>query len=350
MRRALPYILIALVLFVAAGLYIDSRGPSPMDMDHIIPQKNTIQSVDDVKFENYGKAPEFAGITQWLNLPAGRQALTMASLRGKIVLVDFWTYSCINCIRTLPYITKWYDTYKDMGLVVVGVHTPEFAFEKVTDNVKTAIERHKINYPVAQDNDYGTWQAFTNQYWPAKYLIDQEGKVVYTHFGEGDYNITEAAIRKLLKLDSKTPSNDTVNELPSLSGARSPEMYFGYSREEHMPQTYKPNVAQRFDWLRGQEMNQYQLEGTWKIENERAILQSESGRIRLGYKGSEVNMVASSPNGSKLKILVNNVEQTPVMVKGSQLYTLFKEDAVTEHELIIEITGSGFEAFTFTFG
>jgi thiol-disulfide isomerase/thioredoxin len=141
-----------------------------------------------------GPAPEFKGISTWLN----SAPLTMAGLKGKVVLVDFWTYTCINCIRTLPYVTKWYDTYKDKGLVVVGVHTPEYAFERKTDNVKDAITRFKINYPVAQDNRYDTWSAYNNRYWPAVYLIDKQGRIVYTHFGEGDYAQTEAQIRRLL--------------------------------------------------------------------------------------------------------------------------------------------------------
>lgn len=140
------------------------------------------------------KAPEFAGIEQWHN----SAPLTMQQLRGKVVLVDFWTYTCINCIRTLPHVTEWHRKYKDQGLVVVGVHTPEFPFERSASNVKKAIGRFDITYPVAQDNRYATWNAYSNQYWPAVYLIDKKGQVVYTHFGEGAYAKTEATIRALL--------------------------------------------------------------------------------------------------------------------------------------------------------
>ncbi|MDW3681087.1 thioredoxin family protein [Cupriavidus sp. CV2] len=139
-------------------------------------------------------APEFAGIDQWLNSPP----LSMKALRGKVVLVDFWTYSCINCIHTLPYVKQWHEKYKDQGLVVVGMHTPEYPLEKSTANVQSALKRFDIRYPVAQDNSYATWSAFHNQYWPATYLIDAEGRIVYQHFGEGRYAETEAAIRKLL--------------------------------------------------------------------------------------------------------------------------------------------------------
>lgn len=139
-------------------------------------------------------APEFTGIKQWLN----SEPLTMAQLRGKVVLVDFWTYDCINCINTLPHVVRWHDKYKDKGLVVVGVHTPEYAFERKTDNVRAALKRFDIRYPVAQDNGYETWNAYGNRYWPAFYLVNKKGQVVYTHFGEGRYEQTEAKIQQLL--------------------------------------------------------------------------------------------------------------------------------------------------------
>jgi thiol-disulfide isomerase/thioredoxin len=143
------------------------------------------------------QVPEFAGLGRWFNTP-GDRPLTLAGLRGHVVLVDFWTYSCINCVHTLPYVKTWNQKYKDQGLVVIGVHTPEYPFERDTGNVKTAIKRFDITYPVAQDNRYATWTAYDNQYWPAFYLIDKQGQVVYTHFGEGQYEQTEAAIKQLL--------------------------------------------------------------------------------------------------------------------------------------------------------
>jgi len=139
-------------------------------------------------------APNFVGISSWLN----SGPLSIADLRGKVVLVDFWTYGCINCTRTLPHVTRLYDTYQDRGLVVVGVHTPEFPFEKVTSNVQTAIKRHGIKYPVAQDNDYATWKAYHNQYWPAQYIIDRNGTIVFEHAGEGQYDEIEGTIQRLL--------------------------------------------------------------------------------------------------------------------------------------------------------
>jgi thiol-disulfide isomerase/thioredoxin len=140
------------------------------------------------------EAPEFSGITQWLN----SEPLTMKQLRGKVILVDFWTYDCINCINTLSHVVQWHDKYKDKGLVVIGVHTPEYAFERKTENVRTALKRFDIRYPVAQDNRYATWNAYNNRYWPAFYLVNKKGQVVYTHFGEGQYEQTEARIQQLL--------------------------------------------------------------------------------------------------------------------------------------------------------
>jgi thiol-disulfide isomerase/thioredoxin len=143
---------------------------------------------------DYGKAPEFAGIDKWLN----SEPLTLKSLAGQVVLVDFWTYSCINCIRTLPHVVRWHEKYKDQGFTVVGVHSPEFAYEKLTRNVQDAIERFHIRYPVAQDNSFATWKAYYNQYWPAFYLVDSKGQVMRQHFGEGEYAEMEAAIEALL--------------------------------------------------------------------------------------------------------------------------------------------------------
>ena len=154
----------------------------------------SVSAVQAAPQADYGPAPEFAKIEKWLNT----EPLTISSLRGKVVLVDFWTYTCINCIRTLPYVKSWHEKYKDKGLVVVGVHTPEFPFERSTPNVVDALKKFGIEYPVAQDNRYATWGAYRNRYWPAAYLIDKQGRIVYTHFGEGNYKETEATIQKLL--------------------------------------------------------------------------------------------------------------------------------------------------------
>lgn len=151
-------------------------------------------TVQAATLPDFGAAPEFTGIERWLN----SEPLTLAQLRGRVVLVDFWTYACINCIRTLPHVNRWAELYTPQGLTVVGVHTPEFPFERTTSNVEVAMRRHGVKHPVAQDNRYGTWRAYSNQYWPAAYLIDAQGRIRYKHFGEGEYDRTEAVIRALL--------------------------------------------------------------------------------------------------------------------------------------------------------
>lgn len=154
----------------------------------------SVSAADPDGLTDWGAAPDFRGITQWLNTPA----LAMADLRGKVVLVDFWTFACINCLRTLPHVNRWAESYRDQGLVVVGVHTPEFAFERSTSNLQSAIRRHGVKHPVAMDNGYATWKAYDNSYWPSHYLVDGRGRIRYRHFGEGAYDRTEAAIRTLL--------------------------------------------------------------------------------------------------------------------------------------------------------
>ncbi|AXA93919.1 thioredoxin family protein [Massilia sp. YMA4] len=156
-----------------------------------------------------GPAPELAGVKTWFN----SQPLSLRQLRGKVVLVDFWTYSCINCIRTLPHVARLYETYKDQGLVVIGVHTPEYPFERSTDNVRSATKRFGLTYPVVQDNDYATWNAFRNQYWPAAYLIDQDGRIVHTQIGEGGYAEMDAAVRALLQRRSSQMTSETTTDM-----------------------------------------------------------------------------------------------------------------------------------------
>src|SRR5581483_8450018 len=173
---------------------------------------------------------------------------------------DFWTYSCINCIRTLPYVTRWYDTYKDLGFVVVGVHTPEFSFEKDTNNVAEAIKNFGIHYPVAQDNNYATWNAYNNQYWPAEYLIDQNGNIVHVHFGEGEYDVTENAVRQLLGL---TALSTTTSADSQLSDIQSPEMYFGTNRLQNLAPGQNSS-SKNFSFPQNLNLNNFALEGNWQ--------------------------------------------------------------------------------------
>ena len=218
-------------------------------------------------------APEFSGISAWLNSPP----LTLESLRGKVVLVQFWTYSCINCVRTIPYVTKWYDTYKDKGFVVVGVHTPEFAFERETANVETAIKRFGIKYPVAQDNQYRTWRAFENQYWPASYLIDKSGKIVATHFGEGNYQQTENTIARLV--GEPTPAAQASD--PDLAGIETPELYLGSEKNDGAIVASQDSSGGERSYTLPDSVppNRFALEGLWNLIGDRATSSADGVEI-----------------------------------------------------------------------
>ncbi len=337
-------ILGVILVFIAAGVYVDHR----MNMDqslNVLRQAAPSSSpglTTAPDLQNYGPAPEFAGITQWLN----SDPLTISQLKGKVVLIDFWTYSCINCIRTLPYVTKWYDTYKDQGLVVIGVHTPEFAFEKDTANVQAAIARFGIHYPVAQDNNYGTWQAYNNQYWPAEYLIDKNGNIVHTHFGEGEYDVTENAIRQLLGM---SPAS-TAGNGPDLSQVQSPEMYFGTSRLQYLISAQTPSSPAAYTLPADVELNHFALGGSWQFGQEYIQLAKGAGEIKLKFHSGNVYMVASSPHPATLTVTVDGKAQPSVIVQGSQLYTLFNSNDYADHVIEIHVSEPGFQAYTFTFG
>lgn len=318
-------------------------------------------------------APDFTGITQWLNTSAGsvqvtnqgNKGLTMQELRGKVVLVDFWTYTCINCIRTLPYVTSWYDKYHDKGFVVVGVHTPEFAFEKETKNVLDAIKRFGIHYPVAQDNDYGTWNAYSNQYWPAEYLIDSKGQVRRVHFGEGEYNVMEKAIQALLN-EAGQQVNGNIIEVPDQAsmGQLSPETYLGSKRMQYLTgegSTY--NGKQIFPVLNKIEANHFAFSGEWNIMDEYSTAEHEAaisynffaGKVFLvmrpgGNSQAEVNVLLDGKKLSKDQS-GSDVIDGKVTVQADRLYELVDlKGKVEQHVLTLQFKTPGIEVFAFTFG
>ena len=228
-------------LFPGYGRFLgqfENNSHLQKELDNLAGRKAQAIAEDSQKLlSEGGAAPEFAGIAQWLNVPA---PLSLQALRGKVVLVDFWTYSCINCVRTLPHLTAWYERYKNDGLVIVGVHTPEFAFERETQNVENAIKQFGITYPVAQDNDYETWKNYQNHYWPAEYLIDAQGHIRRAHFGEGGYDHMEEAIRALLKENGHTIEGDlsaVKDQTPRYD--RTPETYLGTHRWSVLPHPKK---------------------------------------------------------------------------------------------------------------
>ncbi|MGA7440319.1 MAG: thioredoxin family protein [Luteibacter sp.] len=293
-------------------------------------------------------APEFTGIAAWQN----SKPLKMSQLRGKVVLIDFWAYSCINCLRTLPHVTRWYDQYKDKGLVVVGVHSPEFPFEKQEGNVRDAIKKFNIHYPVAQDNDLATWDAWDNQYWPAEYLVDQRGNVVAHHFGEGNYMEMENAIRTLLGLPRLADAKAEMDkDAPDFTQLGSPEMYFGSDRSQNNASPEGARTGTRdFTAPSRLELNQFALVGRWEIGRQNASLVGASGEIRLHFKAKKVHMVASANDPVTIEIAVDGKPQAPITVQASQLYTLFEGDGYKDHVLTIKVPKANFHAFTFTFG
>ena len=290
------------------------------------------------------RAPDFTGIAHWIN----SKPLSMKDLRGKVVLVDFWTYSCINCLRTLPHLKSWWARYHDKGLVIVGVHSPEFDFEKKTANVEAAVKKFGIGWPVAQDNDMATWSAWNNQYWPAEYLIDKQGNVVMHHFGEGHYMETENAIRRLLGLAPVTHEDVPA---ANLSRVGSPEMYLGSDRVHNMANPIAPLMfSHDYTAPARLDLNQFALQGEWRLHGEYAQLTGDHGQIRLHFQSGKLHMVASSPQPVTLSITVDGKRQPDVTVHGSRLYTLFDSNDYRDHVVTIEIPKSGFKAFTFTFG
>jgi cytochrome c biogenesis protein CcdA/thiol-disulfide isomerase/thioredoxin len=319
-----------------------------------------------------GDVPSLAGATLWLNSPP----LTVEGLRGKVVVVDFWTYSCINCLRALPFVKSWYAKYRDHGLVVIGVHAPEFAFEKAPDNVRRAVKDLGITYPVALDNDYAIWQAFNNQYWPAHYFIDATGRIRSHHFGEGDYGGSEQTIRRLLADAGQTGLPPAGMELVDAAGAQappdeahdqSPETYLGYRRAA--------NFASPGGFLQDQErgyaspaelkLNQWALSGSWAVSDEKAVSSAPHGSIVFRFLARDLHLVMGPGKGGKpprFRVLLDGVAPGAShgvdsdangvgSIEGQRLYQLIRQSGdVAEHVFSIEFLDAGAEAYSFTFG
>jgi cytochrome c biogenesis protein CcdA/thiol-disulfide isomerase/thioredoxin len=292
-----------------------------------------------------GEAPEFAGVTRWHN----SEPLTLAALRGKVVLIDFWTYTCINCIRTLPYLRAWDERYRDRGLTIVGVHTPEFEFEKDPANVRDAIRQSGLRYPVAQDNDYGTWTAWGNQYWPAKYLIDAEGQVRYVHFGEGEYGATEQAIRLLLEEAGAEPGERAGRQGGEVPGEATPETYLGAARAEGWLTPPRPGVHE-YGGARKLPPDRFALEGRWRVDEEWAEAVARA-TLTARVRGKSVYLVLGS-RGDRPRTVAVELDGEPykrVTVRRRRLYTLVKLPRTQEHVLTLRFE-PGIAGYAFTFG
>jgi cytochrome c biogenesis protein CcdA/thiol-disulfide isomerase/thioredoxin len=318
-----------------------------------------------------GPMPELSGAVGWLNSPP----LTTKSLRGKVVVIDFWTYSCINCLRALPYVEGWAAKYKDAGLVVIGVHTPEFAFEKERSNVEKAVRDLKITYPVAIDSDYKIWEAFNNQYWPAHYFIDGKGRIRAHHFGEGNYAESERVIQELLK-ENGAPAlaegllnvTGTGAEAPSDSkNVGSPETYVGYKRAGNFAsaEPLAKDSRKSYSPQPRLSLNQWALGGSWKVGEESAVLESVPGKIVFRFHARDLHLVLGpTKNGKPIRFTVKLDGTAPGddhgadtdatgagTVQGNRLYQLIRQKgAVEDRTFEIDFLDPGVQAFAFTFG
>jgi len=291
-------------------------------------------------------APELIEGGQWFN----SEPLNIFDLKGKVVLVDFWTYTCINCIRTLPYLRVWHEKYADDGLVIIGVHTPEFEFEKNADNLQKAINDYELLYPVMQDNDYATWQAYSNRYWPAKYLINKDGKIVYTHFGEGEYDETEEMIQKLLK-EAGSNVNDEINNPDYTIDSQTPELYMGISRLQNFSSNERPELGVKSYTTTDVRPNTFAYSGEWELRDEYAQ-PSKNSKLILNFNSKNVFLVmdTSDQKSGSVRVILDGVEKEAIKVDSAKKYDIIQLNRPGNHELELIFTTGNVQVFAFTFG
>jgi thiol-disulfide isomerase/thioredoxin len=318
-----------------------------------------------------GQLPSLGGATAWINSPA----LTPADLRGKVVVVDFWTYTCVNWLRTLPYVRGWAEKYKDRGLVVIGVHTPEFSVEKDVANVRRAVQEMRVDYPIAVDTDYAIWRAFHNEYWPALYVIDARGRIRFHHFGEGEYEQSERVIQQLLAEAGATGiGHDRVSVEPrgaevaaDWSDVRSEESYVGYEKAEGFasPGGFARDTPHVYTVPAGLRLNQWALLGDWNVGPEIAALQKAKGRIAYRFHARDLNLVMGPGAGgapARFRVLIDGHAPGPAhgfdvddqgngTAKEPRLYQLIRQPKpIVDRLFEIEFLDPVAEAFVFTFG
>jgi cytochrome c biogenesis protein CcdA/thiol-disulfide isomerase/thioredoxin len=373
-QRGIAVLFIIVGIFVATGwdkkvqTYLVEKDFLNIKLleEKLVPENNSSSKTNSNSSANKEKfnitaydAPELTNISAWIN----SDPQTIASLKGKVVLVDFWTYSCINCIRTQPYLNTWYDKYKDDGFVILGIHTPEFAFEKVTKNVEEAVASANIKYPVALDNDFSTWQAYENQYWPAKYLIDKDGQVRYTHFGEGDYAETEEIIQKLLT-ESGKPVTETISKdtnVTSSTRGQTPETYLGYERAENFYNVDQFIASKPVNYSLSTSLssNEWTLGRLWQINDESSQSLEPNAKLEIKYSAKEVYLVMSGPPGSQVSVALKDatlpagadvVNGNTVTIDGPRLYKLVQSDSFLKNATLQLTFPTGITINAFTFG
>lgn len=354
-------IIVIVVLGFLGGLFIEQRLGGSMELAGLGELLKSQPIMPGMDLPELGEMPELEGLVAWINSPE----LTKEDFEGKVVLIDFWTYSCINCIRTFPFLKSWWEKYQDDDFILLGIHTPEFEFEKDLDNVQEAVDQFNLEYPIALDNDYRTWRNFHNRFWPAEYLFDKNGMLRYTHFGEGRYDETEQAIQRLLETDAEITDIDEFQHTRN----RSPETYLGFNRIDRLVNINElnPGGESRFvDFELEIPVDNWVINGTW-ISNEEYLETTGAGRVTFNYTGSEVNLVAESSGETVQVIVTVDGEPVPEEIRGSDikvgelgttyieisasnLYQLINGDSSKGKLLQLRIIDPGVKLYTLTFG
>lgn len=373
-QRGIAILFILVGIFVATGwdkkvqTYLVEKDFLNIKLleEKLVPENNSSSKSNSNSSANKEKfnvtaydAPELKNIAAWIN----SDPQTVAGLKGKVVLIDFWTYSCINCQRTQPYLNAWYDKYKDDGFVILGVHAPEFAFEKVTENVQKAAVDANIKYPVALDNNFATWQAYENRFWPAKYLIDKDGQVRYTHFGEGEYAETEETIQALLKESGQTVTDkiEINRSTATASRGQTPETYLGFERAERFANTdqFVANTAVDYTLADNLDEHEWSLGGQWQISSESSQSLAEDTKLTVNFSGKEVYLVMSGQPGALVGVSVDGLsqpggadtnDQNQVSIDGARLYKIVNADSYMRNKKLTLTFPVGVTINAFTFG
>lgn len=361
-RTIQTYILTAFPQYGTGLTFIEDNALVKNALKQTMPDKARPDqnNKNDTQLPKLFKAPGFTNKSgEWIN----SEPLQLEALKGNVVLIDFWTYTCINCIRTLPYLKTWHETYKDKGLIIVGVHTPEFEFEKSLMNVKKAATDFQLTYPIVQDNEFGIWTDYSNRYWPAKYLVDKDGYVRYTHFGEGSYDETEEAIQKLLEERGSTVNEIIQNPQYDLY-SRTPELYLGYERIKNLisPERIQQNSVQQFTSPNSPPKNYFGYQGNWILSGEHANPDTNASLI-LHFDAKEVFLVMRPKDGtqSSVKVYLNDtiipsnaagedVQDGIVQIKEDRLYKLVNQQQAQSAILKLVFDDDNTELFAFTFG
>lgn len=356
-------------IVIAIGLGITSITFSTLDEKSETANIQETKALVKIDKSGFKMAPDLVGISHYLNITPEE---LKKQIENKVVLYDIWTYSCINCVRTLPYITAWDDKYGERGLLVIGIHSPEFEFEKNPENVKMAIEKYGIEYPVVMDNDMETWKAFENRYWPRKYIADHEGYIRYDHIGEGGYKETEKIIQQLLKerdasLGIQMVSSAPLVELEEFEHTmfRTPELYFGYNFAQNRNQLgsdegFQPEKIVTYSEPDKIDLHKFYPIGDWKNHEDGMELVSVNGSIKLLFNAKEVNLVTA--NNAELEIFLDGKPlpskysgkditfENELTVSEPGLYNIISSETSSSHTMEIKVVGKGFQIFTFTFG